>query len=181
MKCYDQVLKTITANKIDKVIISENKYCDNMAITKIEVDGQEINNDNEVIISHKQVDSNKLKDVEPVESFKNTMITQMAIMNDENKIPIIKDDESSTPNDIPIITDEDSIVNSYDDKDRDLSAKSSSYSSSSYSSSSLSKINSSSSGSDASSASSAKSSIYKRPVNEIWITLFEHIKNYIMI
>jgi hypothetical protein len=39
MKCYDQVLKTITANKIDKVIISENKYCDNMAITKIEVDG----------------------------------------------------------------------------------------------------------------------------------------------
>jgi len=109
------------------------------------------------------------------------MITQMAIMNDENKIPIIKDDESSTPNDIPIITDEDSIVNSYDDKDRDLSANSSSYSSSSYSSSSLSKINSSSSGSDASSASSAKSSIYKRPVNEIWITLFEHIKNYIMI
>lgn len=129
MKCYDQVLKMITSNKIDKVIISENKYCDNMTISKIIVDGEEINNDIVVSGNDGQVDSNKLKDVEPVESFKKNMITQMAIMNDENKIPIIKDDESSTPNDIPIITDEDSIVNSYDDKDRDLSAKSSSYSS----------------------------------------------------
>merc|ERR1711957_727590 len=115
-----------------------------MNITKIKVDGEEINNDIVVSGSDGQVNSNKLKDNEPVESFKRNMITQMANMNDENKIPIIKDDESSTPNDIPIITDEDSIVNSYDDKDRDLSAKSSNSSSSGDDASSLGKISSSS-------------------------------------
>lgn len=51
------------------------------------------------------------KDFEAIESFKKNLMTSMSnINNNNNKVPMITDDEASIKSNIPIITDEDSTT-----------------------------------------------------------------------